>query len=100
MLSLTLIASLAAAVAGCGGAGGGKPDGSAAPSTGSGDNAGPKPTLRALQIWQKDDYNTYPVAKVLEEKTGYKVQYDMLPQDKPEDKLNLLIASGESYDAI
>ncbi|MDF2961601.1 MAG: transporter substrate-binding protein [Paenibacillus sp.] len=59
-----------------------------------------KPALKSLQIWQKDDYNTYPVAKLLEEKTGYKVQYDMLPQDKPQDKLNLLIASAESYDAI
>ncbi|NOU98271.1 extracellular solute-binding protein [Paenibacillus sp. LMG 31456] len=59
-----------------------------------------KPTLKSLQIWQKDDYNTYPVAKVLEDKTGYKVQYEMLPQDKPQDKLNLLIASAEPYDAI
>lgn len=59
-----------------------------------------KPQLKSLQIWQKDDYNTYPVAKLLEEKTGYKVQYDMLPQDKPQDKLNLLIASSEPYDAV
>jgi putative aldouronate transport system substrate-binding protein len=59
-----------------------------------------KPTLKSLQINQPEDYNTYPVAKVLEEKTGYKVQYDMLPADKPEDKLNLIIASAESYDAI
>ncbi|WP_244209265.1 extracellular solute-binding protein [Paenibacillus ferrarius] len=62
--------------------------------------AGPKPELKSLQIWQKDDYNTYPVAKFLEQATGYKVQYDMLPQDKPQDKLNILIASGEPYDAI
>jgi putative aldouronate transport system substrate-binding protein len=61
---------------------------------------GPKPTLKALQIWQQEDYNTYPVAKFLEEKTGYKVQYDMLPQDKPQDKLNILIASGEPYDVV
>lgn len=60
----------------------------------------PKPTLRSLQVWQKDDYNTYPVANVLEEKTGYKVQYDMLPQDNALDKLNLLMASGEAYDVI
>lgn len=59
-----------------------------------------KPNLKALHIWQKDDYNTYPVAKVIEEKTGYKVQYDMLPQDKSDDKLNLLIASGEPYDYV
>ncbi|CAH1216681.1 Lipoprotein LipO [Paenibacillus allorhizoplanae] len=63
-------------------------------------SAGPKPELKSLQVWQKDDYNTYPVAKYLEQATGYKVQYDMLPQDKPADKLNILIASGESYDAI
>ncbi|MNI07922.1 Lipoprotein LipO precursor [compost metagenome] len=60
----------------------------------------PKPNLKALHVWQKDDYNTYPVAKVIEEKTGYKVQYDMLPQDKADDKLNLLIASGEPYDYV
>jgi putative aldouronate transport system substrate-binding protein len=60
----------------------------------------PKPDLKALQIWQMDDYNTYPVAKYLEKATGYKVQYDMLPQDKPQDKLNILIASGEPYDVV
>ncbi|WP_246302723.1 extracellular solute-binding protein [Paenibacillus plantarum] len=59
-----------------------------------------KPELKALQIWQKDDYNTYPVATYLEKATGYKVQYDMLPQDKPQDKLNILIASGEPYDVV
>ncbi|WP_248926870.1 extracellular solute-binding protein [Paenibacillus hamazuiensis] len=77
--------------------------GAQAPSGGTsaaGNANAPKPQLKSLQIWQKDDYNTYPVAKVLEERTGYKVQYDMLPQDKPQDKLNLLIASAEPYDAI
>lgn len=59
-----------------------------------------KPGLRVLNIWQKDDYNTYPVAKVIEDKTGYHVDYEMLPQDKPQDKLNLLMASGEPYDLI
>jgi putative aldouronate transport system substrate-binding protein len=63
-------------------------------------SSGPKPELRALQIWMKDDYNTYPVAKVIEEKTGYKVKYDMLPADKANDKLNLLISSAEPYDSI
>ncbi len=76
--------------------------GASTPSTqaSSAPSAGPKPELKSLQIWQKDDYNTYPVAKFLETRTGYKVQYDMLPQDKPQDKLNILIASGEPYDAI
>lgn len=78
---------------------GGEASGTASSGTAPASNEA-KPTLKSLQIWQKDDYNTYPVAKVLEEKTGYKVQYDMLPQDKPQDKLNLLIASSEPYDAI
>jgi putative aldouronate transport system substrate-binding protein len=59
-----------------------------------------KPVLRSLQIWLENDYNTNPVAKLLEERTGYKVQYDMLPKDKPEDMLNLLIASGDHYDVM
>lgn len=59
-----------------------------------------KPALKTLNIWMKDDYNQYPVAKLLEERTGYKVQYDMLPQNNAEEKLNLLMASGEQYDAI
>jgi len=63
-------------------------------------DSGPKPELKTLNIWMKDDYNTYTVAKLIEEKTGYKVKYDMLPSDKPMDKLNLLIASAEPYDAI
>ncbi|MGO4369855.1 extracellular solute-binding protein [Paenibacillus sp. 2TAB19] len=56
--------------------------------------------LKRLNVWQNEDYNTYPVAKLLEEKTGYKVQYDMLPQDKWAEKLNLIMASGEGYDLV
>ncbi|WP_054940056.1 extracellular solute-binding protein [Paenibacillus ihuae] len=59
-----------------------------------------KPELKSLNLWSKDDYNTYPLAKVIEEKTGYKVKYEMLPADKAMDKLNLLISSGEPYDVI
>lgn len=95
MLSLTVVSLTSAA---CSSKGGEAPG--AAPSGSAPAKNEAKPQLKSLQIWQKDDYNTYPVAKVLEEKTGYKVQYDMLPQDKPQDKLNLLIASSEPYDAI
>lgn len=59
-----------------------------------------KPELKSLNLWSKDDYNTYPLAKVIEERTGYKVNYEMLPADKAMDKLNLLISSGEPYDVI
>lgn len=98
-LLLTLSALTLTSAAACSSGGGN----TAASNTSGGAASGKseaKPELKSLQIWQKDDYNTYPVAKLLQEKTGYKVQYDMLPQDKPQDKLNLLIASGEPYDAI
>ena len=61
----------------------------------------PKPVLKALVLYKSGmDYNNYPVQKFLEEKTGYKVQYDTLPQDNPMDKLNIIIASGQEYDFI
>ncbi|RED58482.1 extracellular solute-binding protein [Cohnella lupini] len=77
------------------------PAGSAVSSEAGSPAASPedKPSLKRLGVWQDQDYNAYPVAKMLEEKTGYKVQYDMLPQDWTE-KLNLLMASGESYDLV
>jgi len=75
----------------------------------AGDNAGKKtaeasqqvkPKLKVLFNYMNDDYNTYPVAKILQDKTGYEVQYDKLPVEKPQDKLNLIMASGEKYDLI
>lgn len=104
-LPLALSAGLVLTATACGSGDNGKSaQGSTAPAASTGAAAspsnGPKPELKTLNIWMKDDYNTYPVAKVAEERTGYKVQYDMLPADKPMDKLNLLIASAEPYDAI
>ncbi|MBB6734572.1 extracellular solute-binding protein [Cohnella zeiphila] len=109
-LQVTAAASLfAIALAACGSNGNdnGNASGSAsAGASGSASASAPassdanKPTLKRLQLWQDQDPNTYPVAKFLEDKTGYKVQYDMLPQDKAADKLNLLMASGEAYDTV
>ena len=61
---------------------------------------GAKPELKVLMNYMKEDPNTYPVAKDLEEATGYPVKYYTLPQDKPEEKLNLIMASNEAYDII
>ena len=61
---------------------------------------GEKPVLRQLNINIAQDYNTYPVAGVIEEYTDYKVEYDMLPADNAKDKLNMIIASEEPYDII
>ncbi|NOU65337.1 extracellular solute-binding protein [Paenibacillus sp. LMG 31461] len=61
--------------------------------------AGPKPELKAL-MRLGPNFAKDPIAMMLEEKTGYKVNYEALPVDKPEDKLNLLIASSEPYDIV
>lgn len=62
----------------------------------------PKPTLRLLGPNNGTDYdpNNYPVQKMLEEKTGYKVQYEALPAENADDKLNLLMANKEPYDIL
>ncbi|MFD0960436.1 extracellular solute-binding protein [Paenibacillus chungangensis] len=59
---------------------------------------GDKPTLRQLQPFNHFDPNNDYVAKFLEEKTGYKVKYDMLPEEMFNEKLNLLMANKEPYD--
>lgn len=106
---LVLLLSVTTILAACGGKNedAGKPGGSAAsPNAGSSASAGSeaaaeeKPVLKALRNYMKDDYNAYPVNQYIEEKTGYKVQNDMLPQEKPSDKLNLIMASGTDYDFV
>lgn len=60
----------------------------------------PKPTLRFLGQYDRYDFNADPVAKVLEEKTGYKVNYESLPAENPDEKLNLLMTNKEEYDVM
>jgi putative aldouronate transport system substrate-binding protein len=60
--------------------------------------SGEKPELRQLLPYNRLDPNADYVAKFLEEKTGYKVKYEMLPEELPNEKLNLLMANKESYD--
>ncbi|WP_135549714.1 extracellular solute-binding protein [Paenibacillus cymbidii] len=107
MVGISLAGVMAASLAACGGnatkeqgsqGASSSPANAASPSAAP--SSGPKPELRSLGIWMNADYNTYTVAKVLEERTGYKVKYDMLPQENPNEKLNLLIASSEPYDTI
>ena len=59
-----------------------------------------KPVLRQLNIYLAKDYNTYPTTQVIEEGTGYHVEYDMLPSDGAADKLNLIMATQEPYDIV
>jgi putative aldouronate transport system substrate-binding protein len=101
-LTMVLILALMVSVfTGCASKGKEGAGASTAPGAGSSSaSQGSKPELKRLNVWINDDYNTYPVAKMLEEKTGYKMKYDMLPQDKWVEKLNLIMASGEGYDLI
>lgn len=102
LLLTAMAVLLTASLAACSSSGSGNNAANASDSAGKSNAASSesKPTLKRLGIWQNEDYNTYPVAKMLEEKTGYKVQYDMLPQDNPAEKLNLIMSSGEPYDVV
>lgn len=59
-----------------------------------------KPTLKYLGPNIQEDPNKRYEASEIEKLTGYKVVYSVLPQEKPADKLSLIIASGEEYDII
>lgn len=62
--------------------------------------SGEKPVLRQLQPYDRFDPNTEYTAKFLEEKTGYQSIYEMLPEELPNEKLNLLMANQEKYDIM
>ncbi|WP_405082275.1 extracellular solute-binding protein [Paenibacillus chitinolyticus] len=92
IMSLTLALSL---LAGC------SPSKTETGGAASGGESAQKPELRMLGFQKSNfDPNTDPVAKFLEEKTGYKVKYETLPVENPDDKLNLLIANKEPYDIL
>jgi len=94
-LVLILLLSLAA---GCGGGNGGKDN---APSSGSEAGGDSKPVLRILGNFAPNiDPERDIMVGEIEKTTGYDVQYVMLPQDKPDEKLNLEVASGSSYDIL
>ncbi|GIP37777.1 sugar ABC transporter substrate-binding protein [Paenibacillus sp. J31TS4] len=89
-VSLSLAVTL---MAGCGG-------GNDSTTSGKGEEGGAKPELRQLGFARNFDPNSDPVAKFLEEKTGYKVKYETLPLENADDKLNLLMANKEPYDIL
>lgn len=58
------------------------------------------PTLKVLGTYNGHDPNNDPTATAIEEKTGYKVEYFMLPSENALDNLLMQIASGENYDIL
>ncbi len=62
----------------------------------------PLPALKVLSFYANFDPNKNPQKSIIEEVTGYQVEYFMLPQDteKADEKLNITIASGSDYDIL
>ena len=58
------------------------------------------PTLKVLGTWNGHDPNNDPTAKAIEEKTGYHVEYYMLPAENAVDNLLMQIGSGDHYDIL
>lgn len=61
---------------------------------------GEKPTLKWLSYYASFDPNSEYVAKLLEDLTGYKVEYHLLPGENAEQRLSLEISSGTKYDVL
>ncbi|MFK7691768.1 extracellular solute-binding protein [Paenibacillus sp. HJGM_3] len=98
-LTVVSIGALAVSLAACGGGDTKTTGGSSTSPSPSAtvDPNKPKPEFKALIQYGRFDPNAEYVAKYLNEKTGYKVTYEMLPVENPDDKLNLLMASKENY---
>lgn len=95
-LSVVSIATLAVSLAACGGDP--KTTGGAAPADGNKVDANkPKPEFKVLMQNARFDPNADASVKLMQEKTGYKVTYEMLPVENSDEKLNLLMANKEPY---
>ncbi len=98
------------ALSGCGGGGGGTTDTPAAqpsdtPATtpkdeGDGGKTAEKPGLRMIMQYGLFDPKTEYVAKYIQERTGFNVEYELLPAENADEKLNLLVSSKDNYDLV
>ncbi|MBT2761548.1 extracellular solute-binding protein [Paenibacillus sp. ISL-20] len=98
------------ALSGCGGGGGGTTDTPAAkpsdtPATtpkdeGNGGTTAEKPGLRMIMQYGLFDPKTEYVAKYIQERTGFNVEYELLPAENADEKLNLLVSSKDNYDLV
>lgn len=91
IVAMLCVAMLAAGLCSCGSNDNG---------TSGADNSAKKPTLKYLVNSMPVDPNDYYAPNKMEEITGYKVDYEMLPAENPVDSLNLKIASGVEYDIV
>lgn len=104
LLSTVMISSL---LTGCGGGASDNSAGSGSSQTGGSQTAavselkGPG-NVELSFLGQSLDFdpNADVMASVIEEKTGYKVNYSMLPSDSPDEKLIADVAGGVKYDIL
>ncbi|RIX60118.1 extracellular solute-binding protein [Paenibacillus nanensis] len=100
-LSIVCAAMMALLVSACSGNTGSKGGDANTGTSGSGaEEQQEKPVLKQLGPQRNFDPNGDKVAAFLEEATGYKVEYETLPLENPDDKLNLLMANNEPYDIV
>ncbi|MGM1046660.1 MAG: extracellular solute-binding protein [Bacillota bacterium] len=59
-----------------------------------------KPGIRMIMQYGMFDPSKEFTNQLIKEKTGYDVQYEMLPAENPDEKLNLLVANKESFDVM
>lgn len=99
---LAIVIAFALALSACGGGNSEKPGSSEKPaaSGANGGEEGTKPDLTMLMQYSLFDPNADPVAKNIEDATGYKVTYEMLPAENADEKLNLMVANKQNFDVM
>ncbi|MBW7454369.1 extracellular solute-binding protein [Paenibacillus sepulcri] len=101
---LALILGLSLAVAGCSGSPNSDPAATPAAGNNEGDTTsqqeGTKPGLRMIMQYSLFDPNKEYTGQYIKEKTGYDIEYEMLPAENADEKLNLLVAGNESFDLM
>ncbi|NMO96831.1 extracellular solute-binding protein [Paenibacillus lemnae] len=102
---LTLLLGVSLALSGCGGGAEtpASPGADPAPQP-SGTPSEPKeeakPEIRMIMQYGLFDPAKEFTSKYITEKTGYPVQYEMLPAENADEKLNLLVANKENFDVM
>ncbi|MGG6310386.1 extracellular solute-binding protein [Paenibacillus macerans] len=106
---LAAILGFALALSGCGGGGNMADTPAAQPSDGisttpseetKGEGTAGKPDLRMIMQYGLFDPKTEYVAKYIQERTGFHVEYELLPAENADEKLNLMVSSKENYDIV
>lgn len=59
-----------------------------------------KPTLKVLGTYVAFDPNTDPTAAAIEERTGFHMEYYVLPSENAMENLLMQLSSGETYDIL